>query len=94
MTKEKMEIYQNLLTEKEIRRMNVVKEYLDLYGELLKKKVIAPNRVFTALGKKYNFTNVGIRFILVSAGVYKSSKEPIYYPTAEEMAAKPTYFFI
>ncbi len=60
---------------------------------MIKKKVISPNCAFEALAKKYELTRAGIRVMLTKAGVYKSSQEPLYYPTAEERAAKPTYFF-
>ena len=70
MTKENLEIYQEVFPKSQLRRMKVVDEYLNTFGEMIKKKVM-----------------------LTKAGVYKSSQEPLYYPTAEERAAKPTYFF-
>ena len=93
MTKENLEIYQEVFPKSQLRRMKVVDEYLNTFGEMIKKKVISPNCAFEALAKKYELTRAGIRVMLTKAGVYKSSQEPLYYPTAEERAAKPTYFF-
>ena len=87
MTKENLEIYQEVFPKSQLRRMKVVDEYLNTFGEMIKKKVISPNCAFEALAKKYELTRAGIRV------VYKSSQAPLYYPTAEERAAKPTYFF-
>ena len=93
MTKEKLEIYQELYTKSQLRRMKVVDEYLNNFGEMIKKKAISPNCAFEALAKKYELTKAGVRFMLERAGVYKSRLEPIYYPTDAERASKPTYFF-
>lgn len=93
MTKENLEIYQEVFSKSQLRRMKVVDEYLNTFGEMIKKKVISPNCAFEALAKKYELTRAGIRVMLTKAGVYKSSQEPFHYPTAEERAAKPTYFF-
>ena len=93
MTKENLEIYQEVFPKSQLRRMKVVDEYLNTFGEMIKKKVISPNCAFEALAKKYELTRAGIRVMLTRAGVYKSSQEPLYYPTAEERASKPTYFF-
>lgn len=93
MTKENLEIYQEVFPKSQLRRMKVVDEYLNTFGEMIRKKVISPNCAFEALAKKYELTRAGIRVMLTKAGVYKSSQEPLYYPTAEERAAKPTYYF-
>ena len=93
MAKENLEIYQEVFPKSQLRRMKVVDEYLNTFGEMIQKKVISPNCAFEALAKKYELTRAGIRVMLTKAGVYKSSQEPLYYPTAEERAAKPTYFF-
>lgn len=83
MTKENLEIYQEVFPKSQLRRMKVVDEYLNTFGEMIKKKVISPNCAFEALAKKYELTRAGIRVMLTKAGVYKSSQEPLYYPTAE-----------
>lgn len=93
MKKENLEIYQEVIPKTQLRRMKVVDEYLNTFGELIRKKAISPNCAFEALAKKYELTRAGIRVMLTKAGVYKSRHEPLYYPTAEERAAKPTYFF-
>jgi len=93
MTKENLENYQEVFPKSQLRRMKVVDEYLNTFGEMIKKKVISPNCAFEALAKKYEITRAGVRVMLTKAGVYKSSQEPLYYPTAEERATKPTYFF-
>lgn len=94
MKKENLEIYQELYTKSQLKRMKVVDEYLNNFGEMIKKKIITPNSAFEALAKKYELTRAGVRFMLAKAGVYKNSKEPLYYPTEVERAAKPTYFFL
>jgi len=93
MTKENLEIYQELYTKSQLRRMKVVDEYLNTFGEMIKKKAISPNSAFEALARKYELSKIGVRFMLEKAGVYKNKKEPLYYPTEAERAAKPTYFF-
>ena len=94
MTKENLEIYQEVFPKSQLRRMKVQYPVSNLITfEMIKKKVISPNCAFEALAKKYELTRAGIRVMLTKAGVYKSSQEPLYYPTAEERAAKPTYFF-
>ena len=53
MTKENLEIYQEVFPKSQLRRMKVVDEYLNTFGEMIKKKVISPNCAFEALAKKY-----------------------------------------
>ena len=43
MTKENLEIYQEVFPKSQLRRMKVVDEYLNTFGEMIKKKVISPN---------------------------------------------------
>lgn len=94
MTKENREIYQELYTKSQLKRMKVVDEYLNNFGEMIKKKIISPNSAIETLAKKYELTKAGVRFMLKRAGVYKGCREPLYYPTETERAAKPTYFFL
>lgn len=42
MTKENLEIYQEVFPKSQLRRMKVVDEYLNTFGEMIKKKVISP----------------------------------------------------
>lgn len=69
MTKENLEIYQEVFPKSQLRRMKVVDEYLNTFGEMIKKKVISPNCAFEALAKKYELTRAGIRVMLTKAGV-------------------------
>ena len=41
MTKENLEIYQEVFPKSQLRRMKVVDEYLNTFGEMIKKKVIS-----------------------------------------------------
>ena len=75
MAKENLEIYQEVFPKSQLRRMKVVDEYLNTFGEMIKKKVISPNCAFEALAKKYGLTRAGIRLMLTKAGVYKSSHQ-------------------
>ncbi len=93
MTKQKIENYQELYTKSQLRRMKVVDEYLNNFGELIEKKAISPNCVIEALAKKYELSRAGVKYMLKRAGVYKSGLCPICYPTDAERASKPTYFF-
>lgn len=68
MTKENLEIYQEVFPKSQLRRMKVVDEYLNTFGEMIKKKVISPNCAFEALAKKYELTRAGIRVMLTKAG--------------------------
>lgn len=52
MAKENLEIYQEVFPKSQLRRMKVVDEYLNTFGEMIKKKVISPNCAFEALAKK------------------------------------------
>ena len=67
MTKENLEIYQEVFPKSQLRRMKVVDEYLNTFGEMIKKKVISPNCAFEALAKKYELTRAGIRVMLTKA---------------------------
>ena len=49
MAKENLEIYQEVFPKSQLRRMKVVDEYLNTFGEMIKKKVISPNCAFEAL---------------------------------------------
>lgn len=40
MTKENLEIYQEVFPKSQLRRMKVVDEYLNTFGEMIKKKVL------------------------------------------------------
>lgn len=53
MTKENLEIYQEVFPKSQLRRMKVVDEYLNTFGEMIKKKVISPNCAFEALAWSY-----------------------------------------
>lgn len=94
MDEKKLEFYQKLFTKSQLKRMKVVNEYLYTYGDLIKTKKISPNRALEILSTKYELSRAGVRFMLETAGVYKGKNNPVYYPTAEEKAAKPTYFFV
>lgn len=63
MTKENLEIYQEVFPKSQLRRMKVVDEYLNTFGEMIKKKVISPNCAFEALAKKYELTRAGITIL-------------------------------
>lgn len=41
MTKENLEIYQEVFPKSQLRRMKVVDEYLNTFGEMIRKKVIS-----------------------------------------------------
>ncbi len=93
MNEEKMKIFNELFSKKDLKRMRMVEDYLDNYGDLILKRAVSPNRVFVFLSKKYEYTEIGVRFILEKAGVYKGKDNPVCFPTDEEKAAKPSYFF-
>ncbi len=93
MNEEKMKIFNELFSKKDLKRMELVDDYLNNYGSLILKRTVSPNRVFVLLSKKYEFTGIGVRYILEKAGVYKGKDNPVCYPTDEEKAAKPSYFF-
>lgn len=56
------------------RNESIIAEFKELMQEF-RAKGYKPYRVFQALAKKYGMTTPGVRFVLVSAGVYTSADE-------------------
>ena len=90
MAKENLEIYQEVFPKSQLRRMKVVDEYLNTFGEMIRKKVISPNCAYEALAKKYELTRAGIRLMLTKAQV----PSPIITATASAttVSGKTTVF--
>lgn len=93
MDKEKFENPQLLYTKSQLKRMNVINDYLTVFKDLILEKKISPNRALVSLADKYELSRAGVRLMLENAGIYKGKENPCHVPTEEEMASKPTYFF-
>lgn len=93
MEKENMEKLESLLSQKQIRRMKIINDYLYEMGNFIKEKKLSPNRAQEILARKYETTKPGIIYILKNAGVYKNKTQPIIFPSEEEKKMKPNYFF-
>ena len=93
MKEEMNEFYPKLYTTRQLKRLNVVNDYLNEFSELITERKVTPNRVWELLAEKYGMTKNGVRLILVNAGVYKGKDNPIYVPSEEERRRNPLYFF-
>lgn len=93
MNEEKNEFYQRIYTRTQLKRKNVVNDYISEFRELIKERKVTPNRAWELLADKYELSKAGVRHMLKNAGVYKGKENPVYVPTEEERSQNPLYFF-
>ena len=94
MNKEKIENLRPLLSEIQLKRYSVVNDYINIYGELIKKKIVSPDCAFHKLAEKYGLTRSGVRKMICEAGIYNGAAHPIRIPSLAEQAQNPKYFIV
>lgn len=94
MNKEKLEELKPFLTKEQVKRYQMVDEYVGFYGDVLKRGILSPHCAFKKIGTKYGLSVSGVRALMVRAGVYESAENPVIFPTDEQKAERKRYFIV
>ncbi len=88
MTKEELEIINEIGIPSDLRRMKIVSLYLHKYGKVIEKGLVSPGAVMTSIGKQMNLPYASIYQILKNAGVYRDRNHAVIRGTKWDLVEK------